>query len=452
MSPLPNILLIIDDQHRHDWIGGTGASPVRTPNLDRLRSEGVWHRHMYSNNPLCMPARCSLISGLFSHQSGQMNNNTDWPPQMPTMPQALQRAGYHTALIGKLHAFEGVPINLDLTTVRERIRAFGFDHVNEVSGKMIARNVECDWTYYLRERGLLDLYRADQKLRNPATDGAPFPLDEEHYVDHYIGDNCVKWLDEYNRPDPFFLWAGFCSPHPTYDAPARWLEPYPQDRMPPPADLQPGDTRWRIRRSQYAAMIELVDHEVGRLLEVLDRRGMASNTLVIFVSDHGEMLDEHGLRGKCLPHDPSIRVPCVARWPGHISPGTISDELANIVDLTGACVRVGGYRAIEEALPDARLADIVGHWRDQRTALRPHVFSENGGQFNPPWRVVRTQKLKWIQWARDGRETLHDMENDPHECHDLATLPAYRSELAAMRDRLDRFLGETSTACTARPR
>ena len=204
----PHILFISDDQHRYDWLGWMGAPP-RTPHLDRLRREGVWHRNIYSNNPLCMPARCSLMSGLYTHQSGQMNNDRDWSPDLRTMPQALQKAGYHTALIGKLHALEGIPKKIDLTHVRDQIARFGFDHVDEVAGKSMAWHIDCDWTHHLRDHGLLERYREErskQTSEERASGWLPgsFPFDENHYSDRYIGNHCVEWLENYDRTEPFF--------------------------------------------------------------------------------------------------------------------------------------------------------------------------------------------------------------------------------------------------------
>lgn len=434
----PNILFIIDDQHRHDWLGWIDHCPARTPNLDRLRREGIWHRHAYSNNPLCMPARYSLISGLYSHQSGQMDNTTDWPTRFPTMPQALQQQGYRTAMIGKLHAFEAIPSALDLTTVSEQIHAFGFDHVHEVAGKTMAWHIDCEWTHHLRNHGLLDAYRAERSKRSPVqNDGHPFPLPEEHYIDRYIGDHCVNWLEQHDAEQPFFLWAGFCSPHPAYDAPASRLTAHSPESMPLPID-NPDPLRWPTRRAHYAAMIEIIDEQVGRLLDVLDRRGLAENTLVVFVSDHGEMLGEHDLDGKCWPHDPSIRVPCLARWPGHIPPESVSDGLLNLIDLTVTCASAGGADPAT-ALPDSFGRSLIDHWQKPTSEMRPFIFSENSGQFHSPWQLVRTRDHKLIHWLHDDRETLHDLIGDPHECSSIKD-PA---ESTHLRAELNAFIAVT---------
>ncbi|MGE9290955.1 MAG: sulfatase family protein [Puniceicoccales bacterium] len=437
MKPKPNILFITDDQHRYDWLEWTDKAPLSTPNLDRLRKEGIWHRHVYSNNPLCMPARCSLITGLYSHQSGQMDNTTDWPNGIPTLPQALQRQGYHTAMIGKLHAFEGVSTQLDLTTVTPQIHDFGFDDVHEVAGKTMAWYTDCEWTHQLRKEGLLEQYRAEIPQRTPVTrDGHPFPLPEELYIDRYIGDHCVDWLAQYDREEPFFLWAGLCSPHPAYDAPTSKLQHYSEDEMPLPVDNEdPGS--WPVRRAHYAAMIEVVDDQVGRMLAELDRKGLTDNTLIVFMADHGEMLGDHDLDGKCWPHDPSVRVPCLARWPGQIPPGSVSDGLCSIIDLTATCLEAAGIQNPTDALPSTPGRGLTDHWRQGgQSELREYVFSENSGQFCPPWRMIRTRDQKWVHWLDDGRESLFDMKNDPDEIHDLAREPGWDPDRQQMKTRL----------------
>jgi len=439
MRSRPHILFITDDQHRYDWLGWMGAPP-RTPHLDRLRREGIWHRNVYSNNPLCMPARCSLLTGLYSHQSGQMNNDHDWPSNLRTLPQALQKSGYHTALIGKLHAMEGISKKIDLTLERDRIAQFGFDHVAEVSGKSFAWFIDCDWTHHLRNHGLLERYRAEISKQTPLDKaGAPFPFDESHFIDRFTGNRCVEWLENYDRQDPFFLWAGFCAPHPPYDAPEPWLQHHAPDTMPAPVD-NPNPGNWPILRAHYAAMIELIDHEIGRLLATLERRGWLDETLVLFVSDHGEMLGDHGLDGKCWPHDPSIRVPCLARFPGVIRPGSVSDGLVSLIDLPVTCLAAVDVHNADAALPKTPGRSLMNHWKAPQSPFRRFIFSENGGQFNPAFRLLRTGGEKLVDWHAEGRISFYDLEADPSESRDLGGKPAFSSRQQALQKDLDDFL------------
>ncbi len=414
MSHSPHILFITDDQHRYDFLEMTGNYPVRTPHLARLAAEGVWHRHAYSTCPLCIPARASLHTGLYGHQHGLTTNMGDWPPQLPTLPRALQEHGYHTAAIGKLHAFEGVPEHLDLTTVRDDVMAFGYHELHEVSGKVLAYYLDCEWTHHMRRKGLLDAYRAAQ------SDGAPFAFDEADYQDVYIADHVVEWLERYDDDRPFFLWAGLVSPHPPFDAPARWLPP---EAVPPPLD-NPDPEAWREQRALYAGMVNLVDAQMGRMLEVLERRGMLDDTLVLFVSDHGEMLGDHGLGGKCYPHDPSTRVPLLARYPALIPAGMVSDALVEITDLPATVLQVAlGVASPQPFLPGSPGLSLAPHWQGE-PGRREFVYSEDGGHFCPPFQMVRTREWKYVYYPRDGSETLFDMRDDADECRNRAADPA----------------------------
>ena len=439
MSTRPHILFISDDQHRYDFLGLTGQYPISTPNLDRLAAEGVWHRHAYSNCPLCIPARASMHTGLYGHQHGLTTNRGDWPHYLPTLPQALQAQGYHTAAIGKLHAMEGVYERLDLTTIPEEIKAYGYEDLHEVSGKQLAALLDCEWTHALRNRGLLDAYHDDLAARIGEMHH-PFILDEAVYPDVYITDHVVNWLEQYDDARPFFLWAGLVSPHPPFDAPVRWLPR--ADSMPPPVDSSKPQ-QYAAIRALYAGMVQLVDAQVGRMLEVLERRGLLDETLIIFASDHGEMLGDHNLGGKCYPHDPSTRVPLLARYPALIPAGTVSDALVELIDLPATVLQVALNAATPQSyLPGSPGRSLVAQWSGE-DAGREFVYSEDGGQFCPPFQMVRTAEWKYVYYTHDGNETLFNMLDDAQECHSLAADPAYTGLMAQLKSTLLQHVATT---------
>ncbi|MBN1248904.1 MAG: sulfatase-like hydrolase/transferase, partial [Anaerolineae bacterium] len=160
-----NVVLITTDQHRWDYLGAMGQPILEglTPNLDRLAEGGALFEHCYSPNPLCMPARHAMQSGLYTFQSGQMNNVGDWPLDFPTFPQVLRRHGYRTALTGKLHAHEAVGYDIDLTDQvwDDEIHALGFDDVVQTAGKSMAFFTEDAYTHHLADHNLLYAYRED---------------------------------------------------------------------------------------------------------------------------------------------------------------------------------------------------------------------------------------------------------------------------------------------------
>ena len=463
MATQPNIVVISDDQHRWDFVEMTGRFPVRTPNMARLAREGVWHRHAYSNCPLCMPARCSLHTGLYAHQTGVNVNIGHWPLDLPTLPRALQGLGYHTAAIGKLHVFEAVPEHLDLTTVREQVMSLGYDELHEVSGKALAWHADCEWTHMMQRKGLLDAYRADGSRRAGKNDCFPFQFDASLYMDAYIGDRTVEWLRACDGERPFFLWAGLVSPHPPFDAPVEFFRHYPPEEQPLPVDNpQPGV--WPVKRALYAGMVEVVDHQIGRILAVLEERGVLDNTLVLFVADHGEMLGDHGLSGKCHPHDPSTRVPLLARYPALILPGTVSDALAEITDIPATCLHAASGQAdVESFLPRSPARSLVPHWAAQTgraTVARPYaepappvrefIYSEDGGQFCPPYQMIRTDEWKYVFFTRDQSEALFNVQDDPDECRNLAADPACREIVERLKNRLLQHIADTPAPLTRR--
>jgi arylsulfatase len=469
MKDRPNIVLITDDQHRYDYLEMTGRFPVSTPNLARLAREGVWHRHAYSVCPLCMPARCSLHTGLYAHQHGVNQNLRHWPLGVAMFPQVLQSAGYHTAAIGKLHVYEGVPERLDLSMVREQILSLGYDELIEVGGKSMAWYVQCDWTHDMDAKGLYQTYLDDGGRRQANGDlAAPFPLPMKEYHDIWIGDRCVDWLERYEGDQPFFLWAGLVSPHPPYNAPDEDVARHDPVLQSPCID-NPESGDWPLRRAHYSAMVEIVDQQVGRMLDVLERRGLLENTLLIFTSDHGEMLGEHGMSGKCKPHDPSTRVPCLARWPGHICPGTVSDALIELIDLPATLIEAAtGCCDVTVHLDRSPGRSLIPHWTDPALPVRSFVYSEDGGHFMPAWQMVRNEHWKYVVQTRERiggghtgedsarldasrdagqpREWLFDMVNDPDECRSVADNPGNMKIRDELRLRLLQHLANTPTS------
>lgn len=439
----PNIVLILDDQHRYDWLGLWRRSPARTPNLDRLAREGVWHRHAYSTCPLCMPARCSLATGLYGHQTGMTANVGRWPLTLPTVYQALQKAGYHTAAIGKIHIYEGIPEKADLTTLDETTRRYGFDEVWEVAGKSMAFYIDCHYTHYLREKGLLERYREDGAARggDEPGDDHPFIFDAADYVDILVGDRAADWIRNYDGSRPFFLQAGLCCPHPPYDPPAEFAQPYRPEDMPLPIDCD-DPHKWAVRRALYCGMIALVDAQVGRIRQALEDKGILDDTLVLFVADHGEMLGDHDKAGKCWPHDPSIRVPLIARCPGLIMPGTVSDALVELIDLPATFVEVAGG-AVPQALPSSPGRSLVSHWDRPTRGHREYIYSEDGGQFHPAFQMVRTPAWKYAYLPGEGSELLFNIEDCPSESVNVADHPRHFAVKDELKTRLLAHLAET---------
>lgn len=433
MKNRPNILFITDDQHRYDYLEMVSKFPVKTPNIARLAEEGVWYNHAYSVNPLCMPARCSLHNGLYTHQHGMTENGEHWDFNLPTVQQALQKHGYTTAAIGKLHVFNG---DVDLTTLKGDIQSLGYDYVHEVSGKALAWHEQCEWTHAMEKQGKLEKYRKARHFHEKEVCGRDkyahrFVLDEEDYMDRYIGDHVVDFLKNHNYEKPLFMWAGLVSPHYPFDATDEMLKGHELTEQPDAVDNEQPQL-WQANRQHYSAMVEEVDKQAGRMLKALEEKGQLDNTLVIFTSDHGEMLGDHGLEGKCHPFDPSVRVPLLMRYPAAIKPGTICNSIIELTDLPATLLDFAGITTEPETvLPRTPGKSVIPTWQNINHEIRPFAYSESYVCY-PPFQMIRNHQFKLVYYQDKKEFSLYDIQNDPDECINLAGRNEYSEIIKEM--------------------
>jgi len=441
----PNLLFITTDQQRWDMYDNRTVPALRTPALTRLMRDGTTLTHTFANCPICMPNRFTWCHGLYPSQGagGIMQNWHAWPRDLPAMPRVLQREGYRTALVGKLHS-QG-RWNNDLTDpvfvteTRER----GFEDIVEVCGKSFAANVDCDWTHHLAERGLLEEYRKDlerrQCARHTTTDDPTDPtfLPIEDTADAFIGRHARDWLDRYDGDRPFFLHASFCGPHFPIDPPEIYHRKYSPEDMPVPPGVDDPDriAYWRQRTAAYCAMIEHVDSEIGSVLNRLDALGLAGNTLVIFGTDHGDMCGHHNRGHKGPFYDTSCRTPFVVRWPGQVPAGVEKDGMVESVDLPATFLDAAGLGPDPTPhLDNSPGRSFLPYIRDKADAPRAWAYGENGPQSYGGWRMCRERDWKYV-WAPEG-EWLFDMANDPWELENLVERPDRAERVSRMRARL----------------
>jgi len=436
--PRPNILLLMTDEHRWDTMGYMGCPALRTPNLDRLAGEGVIFTQCYTPNPLCMPARNALHTGLYTFQSGQMDNVGDWPLGLPTFTQALQRLGYHTALTGKIHAHEGVGYDIDLTDTRwdGEIHALGLDDVLQVAGKTMDFFVDDAYTHYLQEHGLLYAYREDIMRRTEALpgDGAwPSILPEEHYIDNYIGSSAAEWFNHYTGERPWFHMVSFCSPHPCYDAYQSMLDRVAADQVRLPAN-NPEAELYRRTVANYVAQVQIVDENVGRILQALATRGWLEDTLILFVADHGEMLGDQGRWSKCYWEDASTRVPLFVRYLPWTGPRRVQETLVSLHDVAATIIHAAaGEDRAREFLPGCSAVSLQPFLSGVTDHVRRVAYSENGGQFFKPWRMVDDGRYKYVWLNETGEELLFDKAVDPYCLADVGGEPGNAAVVQRLR-------------------
>jgi len=439
----PNILLITDDEHRWDFWDDGIVPTLRTPNLDRLRAEGTTLTHGFTACPVCMPTRMTWVYGLYASQvaDGLMHNAHDWPNRWPSMPGRLQEAGYHTAIIGKVHSLAWVEPR-DVIAEEEHTRQRGFDEAFEVSGKILpAWNYRCRYTEHLAARGLLERYRQDAMRRSPFFGSkerleASFLAPEDH-MDGFIAGKVVEWLDGYTGDRPFFLHASLCGPHFPLDPPSPFFEHYRPEDMPPPAGVDDAEeaASWQRQRALYCGLIELVDDGVGRILEALERQALADETLVVFTTDHGDMMGDHGRRYKGDPYDAACRTPMIARLPRRIPAGSVGSAMFESVDLPLTLLEAAGVDvASPRLLPQSPGESFWPVLTGDRATHRPWVYSEHGGA-GRGWRMCREPDWKYVLQL-DAEDMLFHVAEDPYECSDLIAEPGQAERTGRMRRQL----------------
>jgi uncharacterized sulfatase len=494
MNEPPNILLITSDQQHWNTIG-KHFPEIKTPNLDRLADEGMLFRRAYCPNPTCTPTRASLITGLQPSRHGAWSLGTKLPENTPTIGQHLASAGYATTLVGKAHfqpllstgcypSLESYPILHDTAFWKKYHGPFyGFDHIEIARNHGDEAHVGQHYALWLEENGFADWRRHFRNTWGPYdfTDGSPahppqhgaWTLPEQAHMNAWITSRSAALIDQSRAArKPFFLWASYFDPHPPYLVPEPWASMYDPRSLtiPRAAPGEHDDSPSYIRATQtlapdfskyqetpyanhglhthlhdpralardialYYGMISMLDHYVGKLLEHLDATGQTQNTLVVFTSDHGHYYGHHGLIAKGPFHyEDGIRVPMIARWPGHIAPGTETGAIQSLIDLPATLLR-----AARLPVPGSMQGlDQLPLWTGQtRTPVRNETIVEFRHQpttIHMKTLVENRYKIT-IHYRRDYGE-LYDLQTDPGEIRNLWDAPGHASLKAALIRRL----------------
>lgn len=344
--PRPNLLLLFPDQHRYDWLGTTPGLPARTPNLDALAGRGVRFRRAITPSPLCAPARACLAAGVEYHRCRVPSNAFDYPLDQPTYYSLLRESGYHVAGCGKFDLHKKTEDwGLD---GRRLLREWGFSDGIDNAGKHDAIRSGAaapkdPYMAFLHRRGLAAAHVADFARRKNYAATFPTPLPEDAYCDNWVGENGLALLRRAPKGRPWYLQVNFTGPHSPMDITARMEQRWRGvTGFPPPvASTQFTPAEHLAIRQNYSAMVENIDRWVGLFLEEIRARGELENTLVVYSSDHGEMLGDHDRWGKSVPYLPSIAVPLIVAGPG-VKLGVVSDALVSTMDLAATFLDYAG--------------------------------------------------------------------------------------------------------------
>jgi arylsulfatase len=441
MQQRPNILFLLPDQLRADFLSCYGAQFIQTPHIDSIASRGTLFRKAYSASPVCVPARVSLLTGMNAIKNGVLDNAHFLRPHygesgLRTWPEMLSEAGYYTAAIGKMH-FYPWEANLGF---QERIIAEDkiWIHIND------------DYAAHLREHG----YQKSVGYEKPeyhANHGAfVSDIPWEHAVDRFVGQETCRFLREYDREEPFAVMVGFPGPHNPYDPSPEYADLFDPAAMPAPIPAAErlrvadggGVTRqksWyaienaefneqhmRQMRAYYAALVAQIDHEVGCILATLRERGLLENTLVIFSSDHGDYLGDHGLKDKNSFFETATRVPMLAHVPG-AEGHTEHAGLVELADITATILRHAGCElpAHLDAMPLPATGLDVAAQRERIYGM----LSTGTMVYDGEWKLCK---------YANGQTMLFHLPADPEEQRNLADDPLYAAEYRRLDQELTR--------------
>ncbi|GIW93910.1 MAG: acetylglucosamine-6-sulfatase [Pirellulaceae bacterium] len=449
----PNVLFILTDDQRWDCVSLNPRSIIATPNIDRLGREGLYFANHFCTTSLCSPSRASILSGLYAHAHGVLDNFTEYPNDMPTWPRALQQAGYVTAYIGKYHMGEE----------NDDVRG-GFDYF--VTHKGQGKYFDTEFRFNGGERRIVP-----------------------GYYTHVVTDMSIQWLKKVREADPARPWAliiGHKAPHSFYYPEPKYLHAFDHVNVPYPATafhLEDNDpwyterlTTWHgiygplfdyrkkwpdrspeavkdfaaMTRSYWATILS-VDDSVGRLVQYLRETGELDNTLIIFTSDNGLLNGEQGMIDKRTAHEPSIRIPLVVRYPKLTPPDQprVITEMTLTVDFAPSIVDICGveWRHPTHGRSWKNLAQGKSDpgWRKSFVYMYNY---EKQFPYTPNVRAVRTEEWKYIRYPHgDGgpdrrKADLFHLKSDPDEMFNLIDDPQYAAIKEQLEKELNRLLNE----------
>lgn len=466
---MTSILLITSDQQHFTTLGFDNPR-IQTPALDRLAREGTVMDRAYCPNPVCSPSRSSIITGQYPSQHGCWTIGVKLPEETRTVGQLFSESGRDSWLIGKAH-FQPLASTPDCPSIETYENArnldfwrgfhgpfYGFDHIEITRNHADEFMVGQHYAIWMEEQGYKDWPKHYMKWPREKDDhhryGA-WQLPQEYHYTKWTADRTIAMLENAKKTGKNFLgWCSFHDPHPPYLVPEPWASMYK------PADMQPGRVspgehdlnpphfgmtqeknpdfsalketghglhgfsshlrdyaKLQQDMAIYYGMVSFMDREIGRVLNALDRLGMADDTLVVFTTDHGHFLGQHGLIAKGAFHyEDMLRLPFLVRWPGQVAAGKRSNALVSLVDLAptflaAAGMPVPGFMQGVNQLPV---------WQGQKPSARDHVLVEN--RHEPTTIHLRTyinDRYKLTVYRGHPFGELFDLKEDPNELRNL---------------------------------
>ncbi len=459
----PNILFIFTDDHANAAISAYGSAVNKTPNIDRIANEGVRFDNCLVTNSICGPSRAVILTGKYSHINGFCTNSDTFDGSQPTFIKMLHDAGYSTAIVGKWHLVS---------------EPTGFDYWNVLVGqgtyynpRLIDNGKDVQLTGYTTD--LLTDISIDW-LEHKRDKSKPFVLMYQHKAPHRAWEPAPKYLhmyDDVTIPEPATLfddYEGRGTPARTQemtiahhmnsndlkltdsraglneDQLATWKAAYdPKNEAFRNANLQGEDlVHWKYQRymKDYLRCVASVDENIGRMLDYLDEAGLADNTIVVYSSDQGWYLGEHGWFDKRWMYEQSLKTPFLVRWPGVTKPGTINKDIVSNLDFAETFLDAAGVPIPDDMQGRSLVPVLEGNTPDDwRDSFYYHYYEYPGWHMVQRHYGVRTERYKLIHFYQIDEWEMYDLQKDPDEMHSVYDDPAYADVQAKLKKELKRL-------------
>ncbi|MBC8232532.1 sulfatase-like hydrolase/transferase [bacterium] len=446
MNNRPNILFITADHLRYDTLGHTGDTVIQTPAIDRLASEAVRFTQYFVQNPVCQPSRATMMTGRYPRHHGVRWNGNSLDENEMTLVELFKHQGYSTACIGKHH--------LSQQRFRQSIDYMEANNIRNMAP-------ENPFVQYVKSRGYE--YKTGFALPNFRQNLGAVPqpdLPEDCHLDSYVGKKGCDYLKRLDSRNPFFLWLGFYGPHHPYIPSGRFASMYGADNVPPfqrdkddlkkkPIEYQlyfqtenhkyrgfphASQETFRQMKAAYYGMVSQLDWQLGLILDTLREQSLEDNTIVVFTSDHGEFLGDHGIPAKApFLLDCMLHVPCLIRVPINAivhrslpqrKRGIVSDALVESVDLFPTLTRLAGLAA-PEWIQGRDLTPLLTKEGEENYQNREAIYAEAVDK-----RCLRMREWKLIHYPGKSYGELYHLTDDPNELNNLyAELPDMREKM-----------------------
>jgi len=468
MSEKMNVLFIITDAQRADHLGCAGNPVLKTPNVDRLAQEGVRFTNYFCTNPICMPNRATLLTGLYPNVHGVRSNGINLREDIPTMTKTLKKRGWHTAAMGKIHhqfwlgAFKQKFRSAEsfdewadrrISSNSFPVPYYGYDEVEVISGN----GTVCSGHYleWLEERSPERAEEMRKKVKNYDNIFSLFcdEIPEDLYNTTFVRERSISFLERYAKGDyenkPFYLHCSFPDPHYPLWPPLEYQNQYKSEDIELPVSFSDIKNLYNHKFLRYHlknlpfkrafiresteeevrklialtyASIAYVDYSIGQILVTLDKLGYSNNTIILFSSDHGDLMGDHGLlfKGPC-PFNSVLQLPLIWKVPGLTKQG-ISDSLVSSIDYPKTILNLLNIKERYHP-PDMQGYDISPILGDPRKKVRDCVFIENDediGTLKSRLRHLVTEQYKLTVYESEPDfGDIYDRKNDPHELTNL---------------------------------